>query len=316
MRIALRLTLALAIAGAAGAAHALQSEDWGTLDDAAQDSLEYGRTDESSPWENPDSESEGTFTPVATHEGPEGQVCREYAVDAIIDGREEVVYGTACRRPDGTWVEANAEYTESEAATPATEVYSGTDWRWIIPNITIAGGYCSSSFCVGGYYGSYYPSWYAPWGINFSYWDYGRYDYGYPYYGNHHRYRYPTRYVNHDYRYKDHDRHRYRHKSKHQNHYRSADRHRDSGHQAKRSHSRDRRSDRDRSTKSRSNRRRSDGAQHVSNRTDERRPMDRRSVTHLGRAGSSSRRCPKKGPDPGSTPSSALQLAVHGQRCH
>ena len=107
MLTALRLMLMLAIAGAAGAAHALESSDWDALEDTAQHSLEYARTDEPVPWVNPDSGIEGTFTPVATHEGPEGQVCREYAVDAIIDGREEVVYGTACRLPDGRRVGAN-----------------------------------------------------------------------------------------------------------------------------------------------------------------------------------------------------------------
>jgi len=95
MLTALRLMLMLTVAGAASAAHALESSDWDALEDTAQHSLEYASTDEPVPWVNPDSGAEGTFTPVATHEGPEGQVCREYAVDAIIDGREEVVYGTA-----------------------------------------------------------------------------------------------------------------------------------------------------------------------------------------------------------------------------
>ena len=88
MLTALRLILMLTVAGAASAAHALESPDWDALEDTAQHSLEYAITDESVPWINPDSGTEGTFTPVATHEGPEGQVCREYAVDAIIDGRE------------------------------------------------------------------------------------------------------------------------------------------------------------------------------------------------------------------------------------
>ncbi len=180
MLTALRLMSMLTIACAASAAHALENSDWDALEDTAQHSLEYASTDESVPWVNPDSGTEGTFTPVATHEGPEGQVCREYAVDAIIDGREEVVYGTACRLPDGSWVEANAEYSESDPLTPATEVHSGTDWSWIIRNIAISGGYCSNSFCVGGQFGSYYPSWYNPWGFSFSYWDYGRRGYYYP----------------------------------------------------------------------------------------------------------------------------------------
>lgn len=29
--------------------------------------------------------------------------CREYTIDALIDGRERIVNGTACREPDGTW---------------------------------------------------------------------------------------------------------------------------------------------------------------------------------------------------------------------
>ena len=201
MRAVLRLTLMFAIAGAASTAHALESDDWDALEDTAQYSLEYAQTEEAVPWVNPDSGTEGTFTPVTTYEGPEGQVCREYAVDAIIDGREEVVYGTACRQPDGSWVEANAEYSEAEPPTTAeAEVHSGIDWTWIIRNISIAGGYCSSSFCVGGRFGSYYPSWYNPWGISFNYWDYDRWGYYYPYYGygynyghRHHRYPYRSR---------------------------------------------------------------------------------------------------------------------------
>jgi len=200
MLTALRLISMLAVAGAASAAHALENPDWEALEDTAQYSLEYASTDESVPWVNPDSGAEGTFTPVATHEGPEGQVCREYAVDAIIDGREEVVYGTACRQPDGSWVEANAEYRESDPPAPTSKVYSGTDWWWIIPNIAISGGYCSSSFCVGGHFGSYYPSWYDPWGFSFSYWDYGRRGYYYPYYPYYYSY-YGHRY------YRTHNRH-------------------------------------------------------------------------------------------------------------
>ncbi len=216
MRTVLRSTLMLVIAGVASAAQALESGDWDALDDTAQHSLEYARTDEPAPWVNPDSGTEGTFTPVATHEGPEGEVCREYAVDATIDGREEVVYGTACRRPDGSWVEANTEYSESDPPPPAAEVHSGTDWSWIIRNIAIAGGYCSSSFCVGGRFGSYYPSWYNPWGFSFSYWDYGRSGYYYPYYPYYYSY-YGHRH------YRTHHRYVSQHRNKHRNHYRGGE---------------------------------------------------------------------------------------------
>jgi len=129
MRSVFRSTLIIAIMGTASGVHALESGDWDALEDTAQNSLEYAATDESVPWVNPDSGTEGMFTPVATHEGPEGQVCREYAVDAIIDGREEVVYGTACRLPDGSWVEANAEYPESDPPEPAAERETGDPGR-------------------------------------------------------------------------------------------------------------------------------------------------------------------------------------------
>ncbi|MBW2716896.1 MAG: hypothetical protein JRD03_12500, partial [Deltaproteobacteria bacterium] len=69
MRTALVLSLLLAIMGSAGGAYALESPgykldstDWEALEDTAQHSLEYARTDEPVPWVNPDSETEGTFT--------------------------------------------------------------------------------------------------------------------------------------------------------------------------------------------------------------------------------------------------------------
>jgi surface antigen len=298
MLTALRLMLMLAIAGAAGTAQALESGDWDALEDTAQHSLEYTSTDESVPWVNPDSGTEGTFTPVATHEGPEGQVCREYAVDAIIDGREEVVYGTACRLPDGSWVEANAEYSESDPPAATSEVRSGTDWSWIIRNIAISGGYCSSSFCVGGQFGSYYPSWYNPWGFSFSYWDYGRRGYYYPYYPYYYsyyggRYNYPyydghrQRYYG-QHRYRSHNRHVSHHRNKHQkhygdrnqNHYRSRDKNsRDGGH-SERARSRSRRSDRDRPTTTRPRNRRSEDERYASDRSENRRAKTQRSASN------------------------------------
>ena len=79
MRTVLRLTLMLAIAGAAGTAQALESDDWDALEDTAQYSLEYAQTEESVPWVNPVSGTEGTFTPVTTYEGPEAVLRRQLA---------------------------------------------------------------------------------------------------------------------------------------------------------------------------------------------------------------------------------------------
>jgi surface antigen len=280
MLTALRLILMLAIAGAAGAAHALGSPDWVALEATAQHSLEYARTDESTPWVNPDSGTEGAFTPVATHEGPEGQVCREYAIDAIIDGREEVVYGTACRQPDGSWIEVNAEYIESDPPAPTSTAYSGTDWLWIIPSIAISGGYCSSSFCVGGHFGSYYPSWYDPWGISFSYWDYGRRSYYYPYYPYYHSY-YGHRYHRTHQRHVNHDRsqHRNHYRGEHQNHFQSGHENEQRSGHSERAHSPSRRSHRDRPTDTRSRNRLSGDERYVSDQSENRRPRTGRSAS-------------------------------------
>jgi surface antigen len=289
MRTALVLSLLLAIMGGAGGASALEnpdykldSTDWEALEDTAQHSLEYARTDESAPWVNPDSETEGTFTPVATHEGPEGQVCREYAVDAIIDGREEVVYGTACRLPDGSWVEANAEYSESEPTAATSEVYSGTDWQWIIPNIAISGVYCSSSFCVGGRYGSYYPSWYYPWGISFSYWDYGNRGYYYPYYRHHHN-RYRTAKHHRD-RYRHHGRTASHHRTGHRNDYRDGHKSTNRDGHSERANSRNRSPDRDRPTDTRSRTRHSKGERYASTRSESRRSERERNTSNQSRS--------------------------------
>lgn len=64
--------------------------------------LETVRTGVSSSWRNPDTGNRYAVTPVRTYETSSGP-CREYTIDAIIGGRKEKVYGTACRQPDGSW---------------------------------------------------------------------------------------------------------------------------------------------------------------------------------------------------------------------
>jgi surface antigen len=65
-------------------------------------SLETVRTGVPSSWQNPDSGNQYTVTPTRTYETGTGP-CREYTVDAMIGGRREKVYGTACRQADGSW---------------------------------------------------------------------------------------------------------------------------------------------------------------------------------------------------------------------
>lgn len=67
-----------------------------------QDALEYNRTQQPSTWQNPDTGASYRVTPTRTYSSG-GQDCREYSTDVYIDGQRDVVYGTACRAPDGTW---------------------------------------------------------------------------------------------------------------------------------------------------------------------------------------------------------------------
>ncbi len=66
-------------------------------------SLENVRTGVSTTWQNPDTGNQYAVTPTRTYETGSGP-CREYVVDAIVGGgKEEKVYGTACRQADGSW---------------------------------------------------------------------------------------------------------------------------------------------------------------------------------------------------------------------
>ncbi|PLY12089.1 MAG: hypothetical protein C0631_18455 [Sedimenticola sp.] len=65
-------------------------------------SLETVRTGVPSSWHNPDTGYDYEVTPTKTIEADSGP-CREYTVDAMIGGKKERTYGTACRQADGSW---------------------------------------------------------------------------------------------------------------------------------------------------------------------------------------------------------------------
>jgi surface antigen len=64
--------------------------------------LENVRTGVPSSWHNPDTGSDYVITPTRTFDSTQGP-CREYTMEAMVGGRSERVYGTACRQPDGSW---------------------------------------------------------------------------------------------------------------------------------------------------------------------------------------------------------------------
>jgi hypothetical protein len=42
-------------------------------------------------------------TPTRSDDADGGRYCREYTATAVVAGREQQIYGTACRQPDGAW---------------------------------------------------------------------------------------------------------------------------------------------------------------------------------------------------------------------
>ena len=72
----------------------------------ANDALERTPTGTTVAWNNPDSGIDYRVTPTHTYEQASGP-CRDYTTEAVIDGRAEIVHGTACRQSDGTWQATN-----------------------------------------------------------------------------------------------------------------------------------------------------------------------------------------------------------------
>ncbi len=58
---------------------------------------------ESTTWRNNETGTRYSVTPTRTYQGDSGGRCRDFTTVAQIDGRDEVLHGTACKQPDGTW---------------------------------------------------------------------------------------------------------------------------------------------------------------------------------------------------------------------
>ena len=63
----------------------------------SMDELDYHRTG------NPDSGINYEVVPTRTYYEGSETPCRDFTTRAVIDGKQEVVEGTACRGADGTW---------------------------------------------------------------------------------------------------------------------------------------------------------------------------------------------------------------------
>lgn len=74
-------------------------------EDAAQRALERERSGTAVKWQNPENGHSGVFTPLNSFRSPDGRDCRDFEHAVTINGRTEATKGTACRQPDGRWLE-------------------------------------------------------------------------------------------------------------------------------------------------------------------------------------------------------------------
>jgi surface antigen len=88
-----------AIVGA-GIGRSLDDADREYAYHAAQRGLVEGRVEV---WENRRTHHRGRFVVVRTFHNHRAWLCRDYAHTIWIDGEPEVVEGTACEYPDGSW---------------------------------------------------------------------------------------------------------------------------------------------------------------------------------------------------------------------
>ncbi len=65
---------------------------------------ERGTSNQRTSWVNPDTGNQYAVTPQPAYQSPSSdQVCRRAEIEAIIDGKPEKTYSTACRNEYGTW---------------------------------------------------------------------------------------------------------------------------------------------------------------------------------------------------------------------
>lgn len=80
----------------------LDEQDRRLAQEAEFEALESGRSGVARSWRNPDNGRYGEVVPSRPYKRGV-QDCRDYTHTVYIDGRPEVLRGTACRNGDGTW---------------------------------------------------------------------------------------------------------------------------------------------------------------------------------------------------------------------
>lgn len=69
----------------------------------ALDKAQEAPVGETVAWNNPETGNSGAVTPVGESVDEAGNRCRDYQSSITVDGKDDVVHGTACRQPDGSW---------------------------------------------------------------------------------------------------------------------------------------------------------------------------------------------------------------------
>lgn len=68
-----------------------------------QQALESNAIGQPAYWRNANTGASYRVTPVKNVTHKDNKYCREYRTTADIAGKQQQIYGTACRQPDGSW---------------------------------------------------------------------------------------------------------------------------------------------------------------------------------------------------------------------
>lgn len=69
----------------------------------AGQALGHAQDNQAVAWTNPDTHQQYTVTPQRTYTQNNGQQCRDYTSNVVINGHNEKATGTACKDHDGNW---------------------------------------------------------------------------------------------------------------------------------------------------------------------------------------------------------------------
>jgi len=82
----------------------LTESDLALARNAAADILSRGKKDASQPWENPQTGTRGSVTPLASsYTGEDGRPCRDFLASYVRGTNEGWLQGAACRSSKGAW---------------------------------------------------------------------------------------------------------------------------------------------------------------------------------------------------------------------